>query len=349
MKAAVVTKQGTLEIQEINVPVPDDYEALVKIEVCGLCGTTDKEIIAGRQPHHPAEDYPVVLGHEAVGTVVAVGDKVKSFKLGDRVTRPAAIWPGECREGLYSAWGSFAEYGIVKDGPVLIAQGHDELRDDFQTLRQRVIPRDIDPLDGSLAIGLAEVVSWMWKLNSISGKSIAVAGTGFVGYTMCLFAKMFGAGSVILIGRRKPRLEYGLKCGADILVDTNDGDIGQAVVGATGGKGADYFIEATGADEIFNAGLGTLRNGGTLAIYGAPQGYKYSLQMKKARGEFNVMLVHAEEHVALDWVCRAIREKKINTELFRSHVWDGLESLPEALRLQEEGKVIKGFVKISDC
>src|ERR1700733_11269835 len=115
MKAIVVVSPGKFEVRDVPMPKPEPFEALVKIEACGLCGTTDRHIVEGHQAHHPAEWYPAVLGHESVGKVIQVGHLVTKFKAGDRVTRPVAIWPGTRQEDLYSAWGGFAEYGIVRD------------------------------------------------------------------------------------------------------------------------------------------------------------------------------------------------------------------------------------------
>ena len=113
MKALVVVRPGRLELRDVPRPVPGPREALVKIDACGICGTTDRELVAGTQPYH--NEYPAILGHESTGLVVEVGPECRKFRVGDRVTRPAAIIAGDHRDGLASCWGGFAEYGLVRD------------------------------------------------------------------------------------------------------------------------------------------------------------------------------------------------------------------------------------------
>ena len=114
----------------------------------------------------------------------------------------------------------------------------------------------------------------------------------------------------------------------------------------TGGVGVDYFAEATGADEMFMAGLKTLAPNGQAIVYGAPENYTYTLAMRGAPGDFAVRLIGPEEYKAYPWVCGLMQSGGIDPSLFRSHSWDGLESLPMALEEQASGNVIKGFVKI---
>lgn len=76
MKAYVVEKPGQTAYRDVSQPKPGPYEALVKIELCVICNTTDRMIIDGSFPA-PAL-YPCVLGHESIGTVVEVGDKASS-------------------------------------------------------------------------------------------------------------------------------------------------------------------------------------------------------------------------------------------------------------------------------
>jgi threonine dehydrogenase-like Zn-dependent dehydrogenase len=161
-----------------------------------------------------------------------------------------------------------------------------------------------------------------------------------------MYAKLAGASPVIAMGRRDERIEMAKNFGADAGVNITKEDPAEAVKALCGGRGADYFAEATGADAMFVAGLKTLGPNGQAVTYGAPEKYIYTLDMKGAPGDFAVRIVAPEEHKAYDWVCGLIRSGRIDTSLFRSHTWQGLEELPRALREQSSGEVIKGFVRI---
>ncbi|MAE67331.1 MAG: sorbitol dehydrogenase [Phycisphaeraceae bacterium] len=346
MDAVVIPEPGHVEVRRIAKPRPGAFEALVRIETCGLCGTTDRHIVEGTQAHHPKDQYPAVLGHESVGTVVEVGERVTSFKPGDRVTRAASIFPGEQRDDVYSAWGGFAEYGLVRDVTALVASGREDLRDDWVGSRQIIAPEGLDPLDAALAISLSEIASWTWKLGALGAQSMVIGGTGLAGCAMCVFARLAGATPIIAMGRRDDRLELMRQLGADETINSREQDVPEAVRALTHGVGAAWFAEATGVDEVFVTGLRCLAPGGTAAIYGAPVGYRYTLAMKGAPGDFAVRLVCPEEHRSYARVCSLLMSGAIDATLFRTHVWDGLDQLPTALEQQAAGAVVKGFVRI---
>ena len=80
MKGIIVEKDGTIHLaDDIPMPEPGPYEALVKIESCMICNGTDMEIIRGELPE--AQIFPTVLRHESAGRVVKIGEKVKPIKL----------------------------------------------------------------------------------------------------------------------------------------------------------------------------------------------------------------------------------------------------------------------------
>ena len=120
MKGLVVTEDNKLYLEE-KLPIPEigEYEALVKNECCMICNGTDLGVIGGKV--REVTRYPAVLGHEDAGRVVKIGKKVTSFKVGDLVVR--AGQPDN--EKFSSAWGGFAEYGIVKDYKAAMADQAD--------------------------------------------------------------------------------------------------------------------------------------------------------------------------------------------------------------------------------
>ena len=88
MKTVIVPAPGKIEIRQVETPVINAYQALVKTEMVALCNATDSKLVAGKFPG--VDTYPLALGHENAGIVVAVGEKVRNFKMGDRV---AVLFP----------------------------------------------------------------------------------------------------------------------------------------------------------------------------------------------------------------------------------------------------------------
>ena len=95
MKGIIVEKDGTIRLaDDIPMPEPGPYEALVKIESCMICNGTDMEIIRGELPE--AQVFPTVLGHESAGRVVKIGEKVKAyFRRGARPLSGYEEYPNE--------------------------------------------------------------------------------------------------------------------------------------------------------------------------------------------------------------------------------------------------------------
>lgn len=347
MKAVIVSAPHRIEVRDISAPQPGPFEALVRIDACGFCGTTDRHLIAGTQCYHPASAYPAVLGHESTGTVVSVGAEVQAFKAGDRVSRPITLWPGETRDGLQSAWGGFAEWGVVRDWQALVATGQTSYRDDFIARRQLVAPSGTDPLDAALAISLAEVASWLGKLGPLTGRSVVIGGTGFAATAAAVFARRAGARLIVVLGRRPEALERMRRAGADMLINLHDGSPRTAAFAATDGRGGNVFVEATGSDEVWRAGLATLGPGGVGAVYGAPDDLRYTLDMRAAPADFTARLCSPEEYLVYADVCRWLNSGEIAAGLFRTHTWEGLESIGTALAAQERGEVLKGVIRLA--
>ncbi|MES2310020.1 MAG: zinc-binding dehydrogenase [Verrucomicrobiota bacterium] len=338
MKAIIITAHGKVAVQDVTLPEMGPFESLVKIEACGLCGTTDRHLIEGCQAHHPSIWYPALLGHESVGKVIKVGEKVKKYKIGDRVTRPVAIWPGTQKEGIYSAWGGFAEYGIVRDAAAA------QEKDDYTSARQHVVPETISLEDAVLATSVSEVASWTEKLGNIQGKSLVIGGTGFAAATMCQCAKMKGASHIIVLGRNPKKFKWAIQNGASHGVLLNQ-DMHAEIQKIIGSK-ADWFLDAAGNQEVFEAGIRLIKPGGNVAIYGAPQGFSYQLPLGAVGGDFSVHYFSPMDDLFYHEICQRIISGQLKAEWLRTHEWKGLESIHLALAEQAGGNVLKGLILI---
>lgn len=327
MRALVVPANGRLELADIPKPAFGPYQALVKIECCGICGSTDWKLINGQMTWAPPA--PLVLGHESVGTVVEVGARVSKFKIGDRVTR--VVYPGS--KGLNSAMGGFAEYGIVTDAAAMARDGDASLVNDYNALRQNVVPAGLGPVEAALAISLAETASVFASLPSVRHRTVLVAGTGIAGLAFTLWAKLAGA-RVVALGRRAERLAAARKAGADIAINTRDADWAEQVLNAAGGP-VDGIIEAIGDVAFAERLLGVLKPDGFASAYGAPaDGAAFPKRYTGAT---------VDEHLSYAWVADMLARGWIDPKLFISHTWPFPEVVG-AFQSAKAGDVTKGFV-----
>jgi len=333
VRAAIVVTPGRLEIAEIPEPKPGPNEALVRVEACGICGTTDRHIVAGRQAHHPSNWYPAVLGHEALGTVIAVGEQVRKFRVGDRVTRPVAVWPGTSPHGYYSAWGGFAQMGVVRESAAA----------DYTADRQHVVPSDLSLEQAVMAISISEVASWMEKLGDLKDRTVLIGGTGFAACVMAQCARAASARHIIGAGRSPRKFDWLRRNGATDVVSL---DAAKEEVRRIAGRGADFFLDAAGHQSVFEIGLTCLRPGGTVAIYGAPEGFAYRLPLGSVGGDFAVRYIAPEDDRFFVEACRRIGDGRLDAGQLQSHQWDGLDSLGAALAKQDAGEVLKSIVRI---
>lgn len=331
MKSLVVPAAGQLEFAEIPRPTPGEYQALVRMEACGFCNSTDHKLVEGTMFWAPP--FPIILGHESVGRVVEIGSKVTNLAVGDLVTRPIYIAPpGGCEYAPAS--GGFAEYGVVHDLPAMLANGDRTLEDDYAALRQMVLPQGLSAVEGALAISLSETASVLAYLPNVRHKTVLVAGTGVVGLAFCLWLKMAGA-RVIVLGRREERLEKALAIGADLAVNTTEQDWLDQVRAATSSGHVEGMIEATGDAKLAKEMIELLATGGFASAYGVPPtGVDYPEPWVASR---------VEEHLSFHWVADLLRRGWIDSKAWISHQWPFAQAL-EGYEAVTSGKVFKGFV-----
>lgn len=336
MLSCVAFGPGDVRLVEIPVPEPDDYEALVRNEGCLFCNTTDR-IIVEDGCYSPG--YPIAFGHEDFGIVVKVGKKVKKFKTGDRVICGCGIKGFDGTH--YSTWSGFSRYAIVGDWEAYQADGGDFTGGNAYRSRYRhnlVIPSTLSREQAGLAFPLAETSSAIGQLGDLQGKTIVVIGTGFVGLSFVLFAKLYGAEKVICLGRRQERLAVAEKMGADLCFT----DVDEAAEAVLTLGGADVVLEATGNHRAVEKGLSYLKENGIFAMYGIPQ-QPYLMDKEKCPAQFRQFRIDPEVWKTMPFVCEALEAGKIPVDLFLTHQWP-LEKIPEAYAAVYRGEVIKGLV-----
>jgi len=340
MKALIVTTQNTLELQDIPAPTPGSFDVLVKINACGICNTTDTELVKGTQPYHKVR--PALLGHEGIGTVVAVGDKVTSFKVGDRVTRPMGIVGTS--NGIASCWGGFAEYGTIRDRKAMAAAGDPKAANDYTLLRQNAIHPALTLEQAVLAISLAETASWSWQIGPIGGKRVCISGTGIAGYTIALWCKLAGAKQVIVLGRRDSRLAKAKEIAADDVVNVRtSSDVAKEIKNLSDG-GVDIFCEATGSRDQFVLACKVLKDNGLFARYAVAPTGGYD-QPEVIPSGIVQSVPDANEHLAYPWVSDMLLRGKIDAAQFLTHTWS-IDDYATAFAAVERGDVVKGMLTL---
>ncbi len=272
MKAVRLEATGKLALQEVERPEPGVGELLVRVEVCGICGT-DRHLFLGEFPSKP----PVTLGHEFAGIIEKVGDGVSGFHEGMRVTGDPNIACGrcpECQRGRVNLCHNLQAIGIHRDGGfaeyVCIPQ-----QQAFE------LPSALDLLHGAFCEPLACCIHGVDLAEIRTGSSVVVLGGGVIGLLVVQLARLAGATKVILITRSEEKRTLAERLGATASADPSTGDIVKRLTSADGllPGGADVVVECAGVAETIEQAPRLARRGGTVVILGVmPQGVTIAVE-----------------------------------------------------------------------
>ena len=344
MKAAIVYGEGTLKIEVVPVPRPNAYQALAKIEACSTCNSTDRKIIAGKLPF--VTEYPAVLGHESVGTVVEVGSKVRNFEMGKRYFRPVAVYVGQKLGDIHSAWGAFAEYGLLTDNQAMIEDGADPASlCGFANLHQ-LVPEAISPEDATIVITLKEVCDNIQNFGVKAGQPFVVFGCGAVGASFITFARLLGAYPVVGIDRMDSALERSRKFGADLTINSSDVDLKEAVLDATGG-GAEAIVDAVGSAEFLASAISMLKPNGRLHVYGVVSSTQVPFDLFAGQGGWSIVYNTQDETRVHNQVCSYVRMGLIRPSDFYNCVVP-LDDLAKGVDALARGEAYKVVARMGD-
>ena len=270
--AAVLYGKEHLQVEPVAVPTIDRGDILVRVEVALTCGTDVK--VFSRGYHARMIVPPAVFGHELAGDVVAVGEDVTKFSIGQRVVAANSAPCDKCffcRRGLQNLCedllfnnGAYAEYIRI---PARIVERNTYL-----------IPGHVGYSDAALVEPLACVVRGFEETAPRAGDTIAIIGLGSIGLMFAKLAKLYGC-RVIAMGRRRSQLERASALGIDELIavegDTNPVN---TIRGLTGGRGVDIAIEAVGKPQTWQWAVDMVRRGGMVNFFGGcPNGSNVSL------------------------------------------------------------------------
>jgi len=248
-------KELILTEKSLRSTRPD--EVLLKVAVCGVCGT-DVKIVDGQSHATP----PVVLGHEFCGHIIECGRDVRNFAVGDLVAVDPNIFCGQCqfcRQGKVNLCenlralgvdidGGFAEYCIAPAG---------------QCFR---LPQATNPVRAALLEPLSCALYGFQKAAVQPGETVIIMGGGMIGILMLKLARLSPARQIIVIEPDAERRELCLKMGAD-LAFSPDEQSERKILDVTQG-GAETVIECAGTIPAVELAYRLVKNGGRLVIFG---------------------------------------------------------------------------------
>src|ERR687893_701479 len=276
MRATVMFEAGDVRIEDVPDPsIVEPTDALMRVTRACICGSD-------LHPYHQLERTETGgrMGHEAIGVVEAVGDDVRTLKVGDVVAMPFAYSDGTCvfcHEGLHTScihggfFGTGGAFGTVDvggaqaeavrvpqaDGTLFVLPGGQ----DDALMRSLLTLTDV--------MGTGHHAAVAAKVDP--GKTAAVVGDGAVGLCAVIAARRLGAEQIILLGRHEDRIALAREFGATDVVRERGEEAVERVRELTGGFGAHSVLECVGYGQAVATAISIARSGGAVGRVGVPQ------------------------------------------------------------------------------
>jgi S-(hydroxymethyl)mycothiol dehydrogenase len=270
-----MAKKAPVTVETITVPDPGPGEALVRVKACGVCHTDLHYREGGIN-----DDFPFLLGHEAAGTIEAVGEGVTGVAPGDYVVIAWRAPCGNCRSCRRGRpWYCFASHnasqkmtlGGTELSPALGIGAFAELTLVHAGQCVPVDPRARPEAAGLIGCGIMAGFGAALNTGGVSrGDTVAVIGCGGVGNSAIAAAALAGARTVIGVDIDAKKLEWATGFGATHTVNAKETDPVEAIKELTDGNGADVVVEAVGHPETYRQAFYARDLAGTLVQVGVP-------------------------------------------------------------------------------
>ncbi len=344
MKAAVLNDIESLEIKDIPVPSPSEYEIVIKVKACTICGTDIRLFHHG----HKHLRFPRVPGHELSGEIVEVGSKVKNYHVGQKVAVAPAIPCGSCyycRRGMQSMClnlqaigyhynGGFAEYMLVPENAV-------------RNGCVNPLPPNLSFEEAALAEPLACAINGQELSRIHLGDTVVVIGAGPLGCMHIQLARANGATKIILIELVQSRIDFAIeRVRPDVVINPSTEDVVARIKEETNQRGADKIIVACPSPKAQEDSLKIVAPRGIVNFFGGLPKDKPFINFDSNLvhyGEFYVVGTHGSAPYHNELALDLISSGKVKVKELITHRFP-LGRFEEALKLAESREAMKVVV-----
>jgi len=327
--------KGSVELREIELPEIGDHDVLLQVENVGICGS---DLHQWTSEHSWKVNYPVVLGHEFGGLITKIGDKVKKWKVGDRVvSETAAVIDNESpltKAGLYNLDPTRKGFGYGVDGAMT-----KYVRTPARCLHH--IPDNLSFEEACLTEPCCVAYNAVVVNSKINpGDKVLVIGPGTIGILCAVIAKICGADVAVL----------GLDSDRSRLAKLKNYNINSIVKNVSSwakekdGLGVDLVIDAAGVSHTLKIAMDNVRPNGQITKVGwGPQPLDFSLDMIVQK---NIRLQGSFSHNWPIWekVIQLLSEGTLNVKPIIGGVWS-IAEWEKAFSAMHSGKIIKSILK----
>lgn len=342
MKQAIMTAPGKITFADVEKPVLNPGQVLIKIMRIGVCGS-DIHVYHGK---HPFTTYPVVQGHEVSGRIVEVFSDVKTFVPGDKVTVQPQVVCGKCYSCVHG------DYHICDNLKVMGFQTTGMASEYFAVDAEKVLglPADMSYDDGAIVEPLAVACHCTKRgTRPIKGQNVVVFGAGPIGNLVAQTAKAKGAAKVMITDVSAFRLDIAKACGIDYAVNSQDADVLAEIEKAFGKDKADIIFDCAGNQATVSDAVRCARKGTDIIMVAVvAEQVKVDLGVLQDR-ELKIIgtLMYKEEDYleAIELLAqKKIHTSKIITDYFDFADYDAAYKLIE----QRRDKAMKVMIKVSE-
>ena len=258
MKAAVYDGAFDIKVKDVPEPIIEETDVLIQPKFVGICGT---DLSAWEYGLYGPD---TILGHEFAGEIVAIGDSVTKWNIGDRVV-PNSLLPCKtcefCKADRFALCEDMQMVGISMNGGLaeLVSLPAEVLH---------TLPNSVSYEEASFVEPLSVVMRGFKRAEFSPDMSVLVLGAGPIGLLSLLLAKSRGTEEIYVSEIKEPRLELAKRLGATGIINPKKESLSLRLETLTDGKGPDLVIETTGAPNPTAETFATVKRGGTILILG---------------------------------------------------------------------------------